>query len=339
MSDHIDAHDFYNEYHGHLIDHLETLHGRLVKEQKVKTIIFFVGDSSLDNKHWLFAVPKQTATLNEKKFTAAACNGYEKILKPPRMVQDVAYWLNWEIANNLKAGTSACINASIEESALGERDSGVLLPQDKFVRDHIGQDDVLVVSVGGNDIALKPTCCTAFNMAMLIFCSCTCCIECACGVGLPCCCSPAFPMGLGHFLNLFKCKVEDYVRRIVVKRKPRKVVVCMIYYLDQKPGGSWADKVLGILGYNTNPKKLQTLIRKVFELATEKINIPGTEVVAFPLFKVLDGKNTNDYDNRVEPSVQGGAKMGRALFRCIYNEDGMEGADGYGTIGDDTKKN
>jgi len=41
-------------------------------------------------------------------------------------------------------------------------------------------------------------------------------------------------------------------------------------------------------------------------------------VEAFPLFKILDGTNTDDYDNRVEPSVQGGAKMGSAFFKTIF---------------------
>ena len=48
------------------------------------------------------------------------------------------------------------INCAIEESALNERKEG-LLSQDEFVRDHIKKDDILIVSVGGNDVALKPS--------------------------------------------------------------------------------------------------------------------------------------------------------------------------------------
>jgi len=133
------------------------------------------------------------------------------------------------------------------------------------------------------------------------------------------------------------------VRRVIAKKQPKLVIVCMIYYLDEKPGGSWADRVLELLGYNRNPKKLQTIIRKVFELATSRIKIPGTEVRAFPLFQVLDGKETKDYDNRVEPSVQGGAKMGRAFYKCIFDsEDEKAGApiDGQPGVGNkDSKRN
>ena len=108
----------------------------------------------------------------------------------------------------------------------------------------------------------------------------------------------------------------------------------MIYFLDERPGGSWADRVLATLGYDTNPEKLQTIIKQVFRLATQRINIPGTEVVAYPLFKVLDGKNTDDYDHRVEPSVLGGHKMGEALYRELFQAmpDQKSHQKDYGTI-------
>ena len=40
--------------------------------------------------------------------------------------------------------------------------------QDKFIQNNIQQDDILIVSVGGNDIALYPTPCTILSMAGLI---------------------------------------------------------------------------------------------------------------------------------------------------------------------------
>ena len=42
--------------------------------------------------------------------------------------------------------------------------------QDKFIRDNITEDDVLVASVGGNDIALAPqllTVVSSFNPSLL----------------------------------------------------------------------------------------------------------------------------------------------------------------------------
>jgi hypothetical protein len=152
-----------------------------------------------------------------------------------------------------------------------------------------------------------------------------------------------FPLGLGYFVDLFKNRVEAYVRRMVAKTKPKKIIVCMIYYLDEKGGGSWADGALSALmyvtthpmflhshlplRYNAYPEKLQLMIKKVFELATSKISIPGTEVVPFPLFEVLDGKNTDDYCQRVEPSPLGGEKMAKALMDAVLGDEDEAGAD------------
>ena len=71
------------------------------------------------------------------------------------------------------------------------------------------------------------------------------------------------------------------------------------------------------------------MIKKVFELGTSRIKIPGTEVVPFPLFEVLDGKDTNDYLQRVEPSPQGGRKMAKALMEAVLAAEG-EGWRGAG---------
>lgn len=104
-----------------------------------------------------------------------------------------------------------------------------------------------------------------------------------------------FASGLGYFVDLFGNRVRSYASRIVSKTKPRLVVVCMIYYLDVYGRGSWADATLNLLGYNVAPHLLQKAIRLVYEYGTRRIRIPGTHVVPFPLFKVLDGNDTDDY--------------------------------------------
>ena len=40
------------------------------------------------------------------------------------------------------------------------------------------------------------------------------------------------------------------------------------------------------------------------------------------MFEVLNGKNTEDYLQRVEPSPSGGQKMGEALFAAVVGGDG-----------------
>lgn len=48
----VDSRAFFAEYHGHTIPHLEAVLRGL--RSQGKKIIFLVGDSSLDNKHWLY---------------------------------------------------------------------------------------------------------------------------------------------------------------------------------------------------------------------------------------------------------------------------------------------
>ena len=43
----------------------------------------------------------------------------------------------------------------------------------------------------------------------------------------------AWPPGFGYFVDLFKNQVENYIKKLVGRRKPRKVLVNMIYYPDQ----------------------------------------------------------------------------------------------------------
>lgn len=70
-----------------------------------------------------------------------------------------------------------------------------------------------MVSIGGNDIALKPVLCTVLNIALLVYCTPACCldqgaiscppnhgVDCGClDCGLPGCLSGlcAFPLGFG----------------------------------------------------------------------------------------------------------------------------------------------
>lgn len=276
-------------------------------------LIYLAGDSSLDNKHWFFAgYPRKSQQMFDGAFTEAAVNGYESFLNPPRMVMDVSYWLNRLASERLGARKVCTINTSIEESTVSDRDKG-LQPQDVIIREHITERDTVIVSVGGNDVALKPTTATIINMALLTR-------------------SPEWLIrsgwapGMSYFVGLFGTSVETFVRNLTSgPNKPAKVVVCMLYYLDEKPGGSWADFVLGKLGYDSNPTKLQLIIRTLYDRLVQRgFTAPGTVVETFPLFTVLDGKNSDDYVQRVEPSVQGGRKMADALLRHLFPDQASE---------------
>lgn len=156
-----------------------------------------------------------------------------------------------------------------------------LLPQDEFIRDNIKEDDILVVSIGGNDVALLPAPCTICAMAGMLqlpkscvdngFVCCTVPINdycCGCTTSLLSCLG-SWPPCLGYFRHLFGVRVQKYVEKLTSKAKPKKILICMIYYLDENANTqSWAGPALGAMGYNRDPSRLQGLIKKTFHEAT-----------------------------------------------------------------------
>eukprot|EP00978_Attheya_sp_CCMP212_P009835 scaffold23438_cov50-Attheya_sp.AAC.1 len=174
----VSAGDFYHEWHGHKVSHLKKLLPNL--RSTSESLIWTAGDSSLDNKYWF-------------KDQKPAVGEYSKILDPPRSICDVTYWLNAlaiEQRNKENKPNIAAINTAVEATTLNER-WYMPRPQDKFIRDNIGYEDTLIVSIGGNDIALCPTLCTVASMAGLL-CLPSCVVEktCTCGT-VPvndCCC-------------------------------------------------------------------------------------------------------------------------------------------------------
>lgn len=91
------------------------------------------------------------------------------------------------------------------------------------------------------------------------------------GKGLDC--SPMLYDCLIH-TNPCAYRVQKYIERITEKTKPRRILVCMIYYPDENRVPSWANPALGALGYNSNPLKLQMMIRKAFVEATAYVTTP-----------------------------------------------------------------
>jgi hypothetical protein len=286
--------NFYETWHGHDAQQLELMLP-LLRGPENRPCVFLAGDSSLDNKAWF----------NE---WGAAYNGYENILFPPQMKKDIAYWLNKEAETSGRRWF--CLNCAVEESALIDRSGGRLLHQDIFIRDHLMPHDILTVSVGGNDIVLKPTPSTIRNMRSLIH------------LWNDSYFRNESSEELDYFIRLFRDEVKSYVENLVAKTKPRKVVICMIYYPSEKAdGSSWADGALNTLEYDAVPQKLQSIMQVVFQRGTKDIRIAGSEVVALPLYEILNGKILQDYVARVEPSAQGGEKLANALCHLVENEN------------------
>jgi hypothetical protein len=58
--------------------------------------------------------------------------------------------------NHFLGDCATALNLAVEESMLRERDLQ-LLDHDKFIRDNFRAKDIVIISVGVNDIALRPT--------------------------------------------------------------------------------------------------------------------------------------------------------------------------------------
>ena len=297
MASRINTSRFFNEWKGHPIADITTFRSTVVSLRPDKPIIYLAGDSSLDNKYW---VPS-SGPLGES-LPVPVPEVYRAVLDHPSPKPDIAFWLNHFLGDR-----ATVLNLAVEESLLRDRDTA-LLPHDKFIRDNIRPQDVLVVSVGANDVALSPTLATMRHMLQLAWLTPRAFLE------------RGTAWSLSHFTKMFGEKVQTYVSRLVELQKPCAVIVCMIYYpLEAGVGSqtSWADLQLRLLGYNRHAEHLQTAIRKMYDMATKQIQITGTRVVPCALFEVLDGKHEDDYTARVEPSTEGGRKMALHLKRLL----------------------
>jgi hypothetical protein len=288
---------FYFEWKGHTIPDLTAFRNTALSLKPDKPMIYLAGDSSLDNKYW---VPSSGP--GGEPLAVDIPGIYRAALDRPHPKPDIAFWLNHFLGDR-----ATTINTAVEASTLKERENE-LLEHDKFIRDNIRAEDVLIVSVGANDIALSPTFATMRHMVQLAWLTPRSSLE------------KGTAWSLSHFTDMFKDQVEAYISKIVEKQKPRAIVVCMIYYpleAGVSKQQSWAGPQLGILGYNRFPGQLQMAIKQMYELATKKVQIPGVKIVPCALFEAMDGKHEEDYTARVEPSAEGGRKMALKLKKIV----------------------
>ncbi|KAK3114200.1 hypothetical protein LTR53_007700 [Teratosphaeriaceae sp. CCFEE 6253] len=288
---------FYNQWAGHPLLDLATVHASIQASRLETPIVYLAGDSSLDNKAWV-----ASSGPGGEPVPVPVPHVYDLFLVPPKPKPDIAFWLNHFLDSRATA-----VNTAVEASLLRHRDDR-LLPHDYFIRDHIRAQDILIVSVGANDIALSPTLATMRHMFQLAWLTPLRSIE------------RGTASSLTYFKHMFGAQTKSYISRIIEKQTPSAVIVCMIYYpLESSAGAqpSWADAQLKALGYDRYPGQLQAAIRKMYEQATAIIEIDGTIVVPCPLFEVMDGRSKEDYTARVEPSVQGGKKMGEKLAGLV----------------------
>lgn len=266
---------YYAEYHGHTAEHLYELRYHLA-ENGYEKFVYLAGDSSLDNKYWIDDYGK--------------CSKYKDII--PKCKKDVCFWLNKELKNHKK---TVAINCAVEESTIAERQEELYYDQDIHIRDNITYNDILIISVGGNDIALKPSFAIMAHLALLMV--------------TPVCVLKMHP-SFTFFVNYVKNGIQNYIDKLCVHAKPSKIIVSGIYFPCLQ-GSGWSDTLLGLTGYNIYPYKAQTLIKEIYSEAVGSIE--GVEYV--PLYEVLDCNCEDDYVARVEPSTNGGKKMAKAYYQ------------------------
>jgi len=291
MMNAISSSSFYEEYRGHPVHDLQRYAKFLRERAGNRPLVWLCGDSTLDNKYWV-----QGCSLRDLE------SEYASILGPPLARPDVAYHLG--VAARDRA---LVVNCGIEESTLAQRLGGSLPEHDKIVRDNLMEGDVVVVSVGGNDVAHSPTLRTAISALTLVRLNRLETLQNDFGTA----------WGRRHMVRLFGEKTQLYIEKLVSLRKPRLVVVCMLYYPDENQTGSWADLPLRVLGYDANPQKMQAVLRQLYVTATSEIKIEGTKIVPVALYEALNPKDTGDYVQRVEPSDIGGQKMAHHIWQAI----------------------
>ncbi len=304
--------EYYAQYHGHPLNMLRTVISRA--RFMNRKVIWLMGDSSLDNKHWLFPDSSYQNKVYEKftddTYTADAINGYEDIFDNSRCIKDVCYWINAHLMKHPNWNDYICINASVEESTLADRDNG-LLPHDQLVRDFLMPGDIIIASVGGNDIALRPTTSTMVSLATLNWLLPQHLID------------SDYIVGDGALDTILRVKYELYLSNVTerfrfVSDSSLLIVPCMVYFPSIN-GSGWCDPVLYRLGYDNNPQKLQAIMRMAFRRYTSNIKCHDVPICPIALYEILDGTNDEDYNNRVEPSVQGSQKLANFILTKITN--------------------
>lgn len=245
--------------------------------------IFLAGDSTLDNKYWL---PTTAHPLPES---------YRGLLSPPLTRRDIAYWLN---TIGCEVSKLTAVNCAVEATTLQER-KNELLTLDEVIVQHVTGEDVLIVSVGGNDIALRPQIGLAIAVLLATY--------------------LGGEWGANIMRQHFVDRMREYVGKLTRRVKPRLIIVCSLYFLDENEEPSWANWVLKVLRYGSQPERVQGVMRRVGEWMREGLG--GMEgVVVVPLYEALDGKRSEDYVQRVEPSEEGGRKMAKLLLSVIERE-------------------
>lgn len=284
MAIHSSENNFYATYEGHDESQLRGVVAGLKEMYPARRFVYLIGDSSLDNKYWIseWGEPEPGFPSPAKK--------------------DVTFFLNKE----LSVYEMVAINCAVEGSSVGSFDESPPA-QHAVMRDFITERDVVVVSIGANDIALRADELTLLSLVQLK----------AWGTVEALVADPSGVPGFLRLKNIFLDGVERYIKGALGDKRPHKVVVCMIYYPDATNPPGWASEFLRLMDYDSNPELFRAIIDALYRESTIHVMTNSEHMSYFAMSQILDGSDPADYESGVEPSVKGGAKLARALALTI----------------------
>lgn len=266
--------EYFSQYYGHPIQDLNFL----LDQNKSKRKIYLVGDSTMDNKKWVL-----------DKISSPS-NGYEFFIE--NSVLDVNHFVNHFLEKEKLPFIS--LNFAIEEAFI--RGKFALDEHDKIVKNNINENDILIVSIGGNDIALKPSPIIILELFNFLICS--------------------EEDKIKNILDTFETNLKDYISNLIQNKKPKAVFICAPYYPCKVMQKSWASTTLNLMKYYDDPYKVHKLINFIYKKIKE-IKIDNVNIIPVPIFEILDWEDENDYVASVEPSENGGRKIAKYFVDLI----------------------
>lgn len=276
----IDSGRMYDTYYGHPVEHLQHIIDN--KSDEITTIVYLAGDSSLDNKHW---IPENERLPVSSKISKFMTREYAKC-KP-----DVAYWVN-----RVSPSYILCMNCAVEEAKISTKINHGLNAQDILIRDNITKDDVLVISIGGNDVALASDISTILAMGCLLY------------------ITTALPKW--YLLHKFKTQLREYIEKLTTVTQPKTIILCSIYY-PCKYGNGWSTRFLDRISYDTNPELIHQFIDDFHEYVIDGLVGELDNVHSLKLSDILDWETSEHYISRVEPSSTGGKCIAKEIIQII----------------------
>lgn len=140
--------EFYNTPHGHPTTDLHSLvtHARNRRE----SIVFLCGDKSVDCKTPKTSPGRPADIISNADKWADTPIQHKGAMWPARSAKDVAYFVNMLLPCNMVA-----INCGVAGRTSERRIIQGLLPQEKLVRDNMGESDILFISLGSEELTKK----------------------------------------------------------------------------------------------------------------------------------------------------------------------------------------